>query len=297
MAKNHLGIDHPLVAVRDMDKACEDFARLGFFINPRHHHPWGTDNHFLMFPENFVEVISIYDKSKLDQTNEKGFAFGRFISNAIERREGIALVALHSEDARADHQLMQERGVENQGIVDFRRAAHLPDGTEGEAVVSLVMLINSEYPSISHFFCHQQRPELLWVKDWMTHPNSANAITSVCYVAENPLALLDRFAGIYGSEAIVRTSEGFTVKTDRGLFEILGPEESRGRFEGVDIPMNTEQLPSGIAIRFSVQSLAQAQACLDSHQVQYVKTCDGGLRIPAHYAGNTIFEMYPTMGL
>ena len=27
--KNHLGIDHPLVAVRDMDKACQDFARLG----------------------------------------------------------------------------------------------------------------------------------------------------------------------------------------------------------------------------------------------------------------------------
>ncbi|WP_315983546.1 hypothetical protein [Aliamphritea spongicola] len=33
-AENHLGIDHPLVAVRDMDKACEDFARLGFLLTP-----------------------------------------------------------------------------------------------------------------------------------------------------------------------------------------------------------------------------------------------------------------------
>jgi len=28
--RNHLGIDHPLVAIADMDKAAVDFARLGF---------------------------------------------------------------------------------------------------------------------------------------------------------------------------------------------------------------------------------------------------------------------------
>ncbi|MBT4442620.1 MAG: hypothetical protein HOH02_08460 [Oceanospirillaceae bacterium] len=38
-------------------------------------------------------------------------------------KEGIAMVALHSEDARADHLLMDPRGVENLGLVDFRRNA------------------------------------------------------------------------------------------------------------------------------------------------------------------------------
>ncbi len=293
MSNNHLGIDHPLVAVRNMDAACEDFARLGFFINPRHHHPWGTDNHLLMFPDNFIEVISVYDESKLDLTNEKGFAFGRFINNSIERREGISLVALHSEDAGEDHQLMEQRGVENQGIVDFRRVAHRPDGSEEEAVVSLVMLINSEFPSVSHFFCHQHKPHLVWVEDWMNHPNGANGITVVSYVAEDPAVLGPRFRGIYGDHAVTLESGYLKAKTDRGVFEVLSPEQAKLRFSGVEIPLHKEKQPSGVAIRVSTASLSQARSYLDGNNVEYVETADGGLRIPASYAGNTIIEIYP----
>jgi len=293
MTKNHLGIDHPLVAVRDMDKACQDFARLGFFINPRHHHPWGTDNHLLMFPENFIELISIYDDSKLDLTNEQGFAFGRFISDSLARKEGISLVALHSEDARADHQRLEQRGVENAGIVDFRRVAHRPDGTEEEAIVSLVMLINSQCPAISHFLCHQHKPELVWVKDWMNHPNGANAITTVCYVAPNPADFIERFTGVFGEAAVTVVTGLVTVTTDRGVFEVLSPALAQHRFSGVDVPVTTAQMPSGIAIRVSTHSISQAKAHLDLTQVEYVETAEGGLRIPAHYAGNTIIEIYP----
>ncbi len=293
MQANHLGIDHPLVAVRNMDKACQDFARLGFYINPRHHHPWGTDNHLLMFPENFIEVISVYDSSKLDLTNDKGFAFGRFISDSMARKEGIAMVALHSEDARADHLLMDQRGVGNLGLVDFRRIAHRPDGSEEEAVVSLVMLINSQWPALSHFFCHQHKPDLVWVEDWMTHPNGANGITCISYVADRPGDFKDRFEGIYGAAAVSLTADTLLVTTDRGNFEVLTPELAKTRFHGVDIPATAQQLPSGVAIRVSTSSIAQAQAHLDKTQVEYVFTDDGGLRIPARYAGNTIIEIYP----
>jgi len=290
---NHLGIDHPLVAVRDMDKACQDFERLGFYINPRHHHPWGTDNHLLMFPENFIEVISVYDASKLDLTNDKGFAFGRFISDSMARKEGIAMVALHSEDARADHLLMDQRGVENLGLVDFRRIAHRPDGSEEEAVVSLVMLINSQCPALSHFFCHQHKPDLVWVEDWMTHPNGANGITCISYVADRPVDFKERFEGIYGAAAVTLTADKLWVTTDRGHFEVLTPQLAKTRFHGVDIPASAQQLPSGVAIRVSTSSIAQAQAHLHKTQVEYVFTDDGGLRIPARYAGNTIIEIYP----
>lgn len=81
---------------------------------------------------------------------KKGFTFGRFISDSISRREGISLVALHSTDAREDHKSLENNKVENLGIVDFRRTAHLPNGTT-EVCVSLVMLINNKFPSISHF--------------------------------------------------------------------------------------------------------------------------------------------------
>ena len=83
------------------------------------------------------------------------------------------------------------------------------------------------------------------------------------------------------------------VHTDRGNFEILSPRLAQTRFHGVDVPANANQLPSGVAIRVSTCSMVQAQAHLDQNQVNYVITEDGGLRIPAMYAGNTIIEIYP----
>ncbi len=290
--KNHLGIDHPLIAVRDMDKASEDFQKLGFYINPRHHHPWGTDNHLLMFPENFIELISIYDATKLDQTNERGFAFGRFISDSIERREGISLVALHSEDARSDHQLMQRRGVDNNGIVDFKRIAHRPDGSEDEAIVSLVMLINREFPAVSHFFCHQHKPELVWVKEWMNHPNGANGFVGVSYVAHDPEAFVTRFKGIYGEQAVKYETDYLYVQTDRGFFEVMTLAKAKVRFSGVSIPASESDLPTGIALCISTGKPEKAKEHLMGNQVEFVESTDGILRIPARYAGNTIIEFY-----
>ncbi|MDP6969287.1 MAG: VOC family protein [Gammaproteobacteria bacterium] len=291
--KNHLGIDHPLVAVRDMDRVAKDYERLGFFINPRHHHPWGTDNHLLMFADNFIELISVYDASLLDMQNEQGFAFGRFIDNSIRRREGISMVALHSEDARADHALMEQRGVDNDGIVDFRRVAHLPDGSEEEAVVSLVMLINQQAPAISHFFCHQHKPHLVWVDEWMQHPNGADGITRVTYVAQDPASLFGRFAGIYGAEAISQHEWGLEVQTDRGCFEILNPVYMHQRFAGVLLDLPPQALPTGVAIRVASNDIAAARAILETNGVEHVLTDEGGLRIGPQHAGNTIIEIYP----
>lgn len=291
--KNHLGIDHPLVAIADMDKACDDFARLGFFINPRHHHPWGTDNHLLMFPENFIELISVYDDRLLDLKNDQGFAFGRFISDAIQRREGISLVALHSEDARADQQRITSRGLENHGIVDFRRVAHRPDGSEEEAVVSLVMLINRDHPAISHFFCHQHKPHLVWVDEWMQHPNGAKGITSVSYIADTPSDLTARFRKIYGDDQVQEGADYAQVQTDRGIFEIMSPDYAAERFTGVSLPVEPHQLPTGVAIQVCTDTPDAARAILQSQHVDFVDIDNGGMRIPAHYAGNTIIEIVP----
>ncbi|MDP6165095.1 MAG: VOC family protein [Gammaproteobacteria bacterium] len=292
--KNHLGIDHPLVAVRDMDKVAADYERLGFFINPRHHHPWGTDNHLLMFADSFIELISVYDSSLLDMSNDQGFAFGRFIDNSIRRREGIAMVALHSEDARADHALMEQRQVENDGIVDFRRIAHRPDGSEEEAVVSLVMLINQTQPPMSHFLCHQHKPHLVWVKEWMQHPNGADGITCVTYVAEEPESLWLRFVGMYGEQAVSRHAWGLNIATDRGHFEVIAPSFVHQRFAGIDLSLQTSDLPTGVAIRVSSKDIPGARELLNANQVMHVLTDEGGLRIGPQYAGNTIIEIYPT---
>lgn len=117
-----------------------------------------------MFPDNFIELMGIEDHRLIDVVTGSaerpgGFRFGRFFADFLDSREGIAMVALHSKDARADLATVEARGVPSAALVDFRRAVRLPDGRTGEAVVTLAMLI-----AISRlaFGCAKNDPEHLY---------------------------------------------------------------------------------------------------------------------------------------
>ncbi len=45
-------------------------------------------------------------------------------------------------------------------------------------------------------------------------------------------------------------------------------------------------------LRLSTVSIGQAKSHLDAQEAGYVETTDGGLLIPAYYAGNTMIEIY-----
>ena len=84
-----LGIDHPLVAVNDLNKAIETYRRLGFLIAPPGQHPWGTSTALALFHHQILELVSIGDPSLLDGFATGGFRFGRHVEaflNFIRRR-------------------------------------------------------------------------------------------------------------------------------------------------------------------------------------------------------------------
>ena len=83
----------------------------------------------------------------------------------------------------------------------------------------------------------------------MTHPNGANGITCISYVADRPSVFKDRFEGIYSAAAVPLTADTLLVTTDRGNFEVLTRELAKTRFHGVDIPATAQQLPSVLAPR------------------------------------------------
>ncbi|HEX5327398.1 MAG TPA: VOC family protein, partial [Acetobacteraceae bacterium] len=189
MANGALGLEHPLVCSRDLDALAARYRALGFAPTPKGVHPWGTGTQLVMFPDNFIELMGIEDRSRIDTASADGFCFGRFIADFLVRREGIAMVALHSKDAPTDLAAVRARGVPSAGMVDFRRAVKLPDGRADEAVVTLAMLIDRAEPQLSHFICHQHRPEFVWVPAWLEHPNGVAGITRITYATSDPLAI------------------------------------------------------------------------------------------------------------
>ena len=56
------GVDHPVIAVGDMEGARAVYERLGFTIPPRGSHiEWGTGNWCIMFADDYLELRGIVD--------------------------------------------------------------------------------------------------------------------------------------------------------------------------------------------------------------------------------------------
>jgi hypothetical protein len=57
--KNVIGIDHAVVMVRDLDKAAENWRRLGFTVSPRGTHSahMGSGNYTIMFDPDYMELL------------------------------------------------------------------------------------------------------------------------------------------------------------------------------------------------------------------------------------------------
>ena len=283
-----LGLEHPLVTSRNLDALAGRYRALGFAPTRKGLHPWGTGTQLVLFPDNFIELMGIENRALIDHASPDGFRFGRFIADFLDRREGIAMIALHSDDAKADLATVSARGVANRGLVDFRRDVVLPDGSKDQAVVTLAMLID-ERPPLSHFICHQHRPEFVWVRDWMRHPNGADAIVSVTYAAAQPAAVRARFSGIWGEAALADIEGGFRVATAGGDFFVLGHAAAAARFAPTTLPAGFSDTPCAIAISVHVPDLDRVQHILSASAVP-IHRDEGLLRIPPSHAGNVILE-------
>jgi len=282
------GIDHPLVTVRNHAEALELYRKMGFAPSPVSYHPWGSVTSLMMFPSNFIELIGVDDPSKFGTNSVNGFCFGRQLGQFLDRgEEGVSLVALHSRDADADHARMVEAGLESQGRIDFRRKMRLPDGRDDEAVVSLALFIDSALPDASNFICHQHRPELIWVKGWQNHPNGADGILAVTYLAD-PAALEPRWRAIYG-DAVKYNGAVLEADTQCGVLRAMDAATAALEFPGITLPKRAEQRPHAIAIRLHTTSLTTLRSILEHNAVPHAEV-PGRVFVEPHAAGNVILE-------
>ena len=235
MTNGPLGLEHPLVVSDNLDALAERYRAMGFAPTHKGYHPWGTGTQLVLFPDNFIELMGIEDHFLIDEPSETGFRFGRFIADQLNRREGIAMIALHSDErCRCGGGDRAWRGARRAG--EFPPRGHAARRRNGRGVVSLAMLIDWEQPQLSHFICQQHRPEFVWVPEWMQHPNGAQTIERVVYAAAEPYALWQRFAGIWGEARAARLGNGFRVATAGGELLVLDRPSAEARFAPVEMP-------------------------------------------------------------
>ncbi len=289
MPNGPFGLEHPLVVTDNIDALAERYRRLGFAPTKRGFHPWGTANHLILFPNQFIELLGIADEDLLDEPSETGFRFGRFIARALDRNDGVAMVALHSDGITADATALAERGLEPDGLVNFRRAVTLPDGTEHEVAFSLAMLIDEDRPRLSYFLCQHHRPEFVWLPEWIAHPNGALAITRITYAVGEPYAVWSRFKQIWGEPALTDVDGGFSVATPGGELLVLDRMTIENRYFQTPLPLGWREEACAVALTIRVRSLASLHVHMLTANLPFLVK-DDAMHIAPRDAGNVILE-------
>src|SRR5947207_263980 len=122
-------IDHAVIALRDLDAAAASFSRLGFTLTPRGVHSIGSQNHCIMFGSTYIELLAApVAHPWLDY-------YRRF----LERGDGLAALALATEDAADTYSKLRQQGVAARPPMDLSR----PLAGGGVARFRLVQIDNA----------------------------------------------------------------------------------------------------------------------------------------------------------
>ena len=117
------GIDHVVIAVRDLDRARAVFERLGFTLTPRGVHTLGSQNHCVMFERDYFELLAPPPAHPAMQ----------YYNDFLAKGDGLAAIALATDDANAAYAALRANGVEAEAPLDFARPVELPGGARDAA--------------------------------------------------------------------------------------------------------------------------------------------------------------------
>lgn len=235
------GLDHLVVAVRDLDAAAAAWEALGFTVTPEARHSWGTANRLVQLDGFFVELLGVADEALITEADSDVFSFGAFNRDFLKKRQGASMLVLESPDPEADRAAYLEHELKLYEPFWFERKATFPDGTTGKVAFDLTFVGDPLAPEIGFFTCHNRYPETFWRKSFQSHGNGAFGVESVTIVAADPSDHHEFLGGFSGQREMRATSLGLELATPRGRILVLTPgaySELYGSSAAGDLPGN-----------------------------------------------------------
>ncbi|MCX8640725.1 VOC family protein [Gilliamella sp. B3172] len=252
-------IDHVVITVSDqLDQANSQYQKLGFTTTPRGHHSLGTSNNLAIFTTTYLELLGFEPQNagKVD----KSWCFA----------DGLTGLVFKTKDANKLYQQLvsQSIKVEGDGPKSFFRPVELNDGTKPEARFKTVRLDPSYTPNGQIFFCDQLTPELVWRKEWQTHPNGVININQVIIEAQKPRSSIKLLEKTFPLANIIEIDGGVRLKAEDKFIDYLTPNAIQHLFGSSVSKANNDQ-DRKVALGFTTKSLAQTQQALEKGKIKY----------------------------
>jgi Glyoxalase-like domain len=217
------GFDHIVHAVHDLDAAGELYQSFGFTVGARNKHPWGTHNRIVQLDGAYIELLMVAEPEKIVPHGPRSFSFGAFHRDALLRGQGLNMLLLHADDAKADADEFCSAGIGDFDVFHFERQGQKPDGAVVKLAFSLVFAADPNAPNVGFGACQHFFPENFWNKAFQHHANGAKRIAGVVMVANEPARHREFFKAYTGADNIRDSGEGFAIDLPNGAIDMMTP--------------------------------------------------------------------------
>ena len=206
-----LALDHLVINTHfEIDAARLLFEQFGFQLTPRGHHSLGSVNHLLMFEDDYLELIGLPKDSP------------RLRREILESSLGIDGLVFKSDDAARTQANLRALGYAVQDIQAFSRAVEL-DGDSVDARFETVRFVPGQFSAGRLYYCKHFTPELVWRKEWQTHPNGVTQIAALLIVDDEPLQAAKQYCAVMGGSLKMGAQGEYRVYGSRYVLVFTTP--------------------------------------------------------------------------
>ncbi len=250
--KHLIGLDHVVVAVRDLDAAGRAWKRLGFTVSPRGTHSahLGSGNYTIVFSDDYLELLGILNETPHNQATVK----------FLREHEGIERTAFTTDDAAAGVAEVRDRGIAADGPVHFGRPVDLPDGGKSEAKFNIFRWPADQAPGgLRIFACQHLTPEAVWIPELRTHANGAKRLVQVEVLSASPKDAAAQLSRLI-DRPVAETADGYRVASGGTRADFLFYDAASFAKRYPDAVREGAVKSGAVAIVIATDDLAKARA-------------------------------------
>src|SRR5882757_11385414 len=275
--KNVIGVDHAVVMVKDLDKAAENYKRLGFTVSPRGTHSahMGSGNYTIMFDPDYMELLGVLTPT---EHNAPAHAF------LDKRGEGIERIAFTAVDSAAGAEEIRAHGYTPVGPTDFERPVTLPNGTISAAKFRTFQWPTTEAPGgVRIFACQHKTRETVWIPELMSHANGAKRLRQALIVTPDPAKDAAHLSKMIDRDVRTEADGAVAVPSgsDRADFVFLTRDQLGKRYPEVSLAGLPERGGAGLVIAADVAAAETALGVTGVHSA-------GGVVVPPAEGNGTL---------
>lgn len=277
------GIDHCYLLVNDLEKAAQDYKKLGFTLSPRglHSSHMGTANYTIMLSHDYFELLGVVSETPLSDLQRRKLS---------SQGEGLHAVVGRIDNAQRAHDALIALGIDVGDVQSFSRPVVMANGEKDIAAFETVTVDPKHVPNGIFFLCEQKTKNTVWQPHLMQHENGAKALGKIYIVSKDAHHTAQAYASLFANSSIVQEGDLFKLTTGENSAQLVffPPHELSRIFGHINFDDLPQQAYAGFAV--VVDNLGKVKQLLEAQNIVWHETPYQTIYIDPQYANGAILE-------